>query len=145
MMLQLKIEDIVYIHLNQAWREGEVLAVIKNKALIEYEMPSDVTYMIIVQNPCGEFDKKQLGMEGRQFRKIRGWRLLKAIIDGAYDSISYNALNKKWLKELVRTGKTWYGGHIFEKEWRTYYGIGTPLLTPQERLDGKQPVAKQRL
>lgn len=145
-MLQLQYLDTVYIHLNQGWREGEVLAVIKDRALVEYTMPAGKTFMIFVNNPCEGFDHNPASFEGQQLRKIDGW-IRKKFHWGWYKSVSYNALSKKWLKEITKNGLSWYGGHTsnheyyrehnpITKKWDTKHRL---LLTPQQRLDGQKP------
>jgi len=72
----------VYVDANQAWREGEVLATIKDEALIEYQMPNGSSTMWVVKRVP-------------PYQRTR--------------NISYYNVPKKWLKELVDTSVDWIG------------------------------------
>lgn len=111
-MYNLTIRDVIYIHLNQNWREGEVLAVIDDRMLIEYEMPSGVTFLIFMPNPCKEYDRNSARMETKQLRTNNIWN--QKISWDRHKSISYNALPKKWLNEIIKNELNWFGGHVEE-------------------------------
>ena len=90
---------------NQAWRDGEVLATIEDRALIAYRMPAGAVYMVIVTHD------PNTGASERQWRHntscVRGYRY------GSYKSISVNALKKnaKWLAEVAKV-EGFEGGNV---------------------------------
>lgn len=81
---------------NQAWRDGEVLAAIEDRALIAYRMPAGEVYMVIVAHDPDTGAAKRQWECGSSY--VKGYRY------GSYKSISANALKKnaKWLAEVVK-------------------------------------------
>jgi len=87
---------------NQAWREGEVLATIEDRALIAYRMPAGAVYMVIVTH-----GSKVNPNDTYTYTYVRGYRY------GSYKSISANALKKnaKWLAEVQKV-EGFEGGNV---------------------------------
>ena len=77
--------DSVDIWSNQNWREGTVLAVIDDQALIEYDMPSGSTSLRI--------------------NRVIGHHFV-----GAYRTPSYRTLPKKWIAAMHEQGTSWWMG-----------------------------------
>jgi hypothetical protein len=76
---------------NQGWRPAWVLARLGDEALIEYVMPNGTSALRIVS---------AAGALAEDWVALRHWE---------YRSISYHALPRKWLRELVHTGERWEG------------------------------------
>lgn len=67
--------DSMYLYRNQSHRDGVILAVLGDRALVEYEMPNGTSALNYI-DLCGHFDND-------------------------YKSISYFALPKKWAQAML--------------------------------------------
>lgn len=81
----------LYVWVNQANREAEVLAVIGNEMLVEYSMPAGTTAMLI----CSIFEEKDARLLPKKGRMGT--------------NCSYIKIPKKWLKAMWAAGTSWEG------------------------------------
>ena len=100
----LHINDQLDVYRNQLDREAIVLAVYKNKALIEYTMPNGTSALNIIASD-----------------DVHG--------EGVYRSVSYYGLTLRWLNRLIEDHMAWEGrpqkasharrpAMLYESNWR---------------------------
>ena len=110
---QLEPNHQVQFWANQAWRDGIVLATIRNpgllcignRALIAYRMPAGAVYMVLIDHNPYIGAATRYRDEGTSH--IKGYRYgsyLRHAYTSPYQSISANALKKnaKWLAEVAK-------------------------------------------
>lgn len=86
-----EVGDIFDLEVNQGIREAEVLAVIGDEALIEYQMPNGSTSLRIVNRLAPD--------------------------ERVYKNASYKSLPKKWRRAMDQAGSSWIGQP--QGNWRT--------------------------
>jgi len=90
------VNDSITVWSNQAEREGTVLALIGNEIIVEYEMPGTTS--------------KWAGHPAAPTSALRIMRFENGKEVGAYKSVSYRNVPKKWLTAIKDAGMTdWIG------------------------------------
>jgi len=96
--------DDVDVFVNQATREGWVLAVLGDEYILEYTMPKGTTAL--------------------QIRRVDGGNVKDGKWHGSYRNVSYKALPTRWLQAIVDAGSVWEGKAqgVYRAPWRGGYG-----------------------
>ena len=88
--------DETEVYVNQGWREARVLAVLGNKALVEYTMPAGTTALTIYEHAMGQLlNSKEIA-----------WAVEYAPLGR---SVSYRKLSKRWIRAMWEQGTEWQG------------------------------------
>lgn len=84
------------VFVNQGWRDAQVLAVLGNKALVEYEMPNGTTAMLVFEHAMGKL------MNAGEI----AWQADSAPLP---QSVSYRRCPRKWIHAMRVAGMEWIG------------------------------------
>ena len=110
--------DEIDIYVNQDWRDAVVLATIGAEALLEYVMPSG---------------RSALRRVPKNYRKER---FVQPDPGRPYKHMSYRAIPKVWLIEIVRNGLPW---------WASPQQAPDLHMTPKELFLSKWPEEEWKL